>query len=239
MGAFTLLVVGIATRQLRGEALSALLREVMATAGALFALLIGATTLTLVLRIYGTDALVADWITGIPGGERTAVAAVLGAIGLCAFVLDAFEIIFVIVPIVIPPLLVRAPDAIWVAVLVLLSLQASFLLPPFGYALMMARSAMKEAVPLGAVLRSLAYALLDRGGDFLRLAVAEADVARTVAHDDERGEREAATALHDLGDSVDGDDAFVELTFGHKRPLRAPNRRRVRRRRRPQRGRGT
>ena len=156
MGAFTLLVVGIATRQLRGEALSALLREVMATAGALFALLIGATTLTLVLRIYGTDALVADWITGIPGGERTAVAAVLGAIGLCAFVLDAFEIIFVIVPIVIPPLLVRAPDAIWVAVLVLLSLQASFLLPPFGYALMMARSAMKEVVPLGAVLRSLA-----------------------------------------------------------------------------------
>jgi TRAP-type mannitol/chloroaromatic compound transport system permease large subunit len=41
-------------------------------------------------------------------------------------------------------------------VLVLLSLQASFLLPPFGYALMMARSAMKEAVPLGSVLRSLA-----------------------------------------------------------------------------------
>jgi TRAP-type mannitol/chloroaromatic compound transport system permease large subunit len=33
-----------------------------------------------------------------------------------------------------------------VAVLVLLSLQASFLLPPFGYALMMARSAMKEVV---------------------------------------------------------------------------------------------
>src|SRR5205085_865801 len=156
MGAFTLLVLGIGTRQLRGEVLSGLLQEVMATAGALFALLIGATTLTLVLRIYGTDALVANWITGIPGGERTAVAAVLGAIGLCAFVLDAFEIIFVIVPIVIPPLLVRAPDAIWVAVLVLLSLQASFLLPPFGYALMMARGAMKEVLPLAAVLRSLA-----------------------------------------------------------------------------------
>ena len=36
------------------------------------------------------------------------------------------------------------------------SLQASFLLPPFGYALMMARSAMKEAVSLRRVLRSLA-----------------------------------------------------------------------------------
>ncbi len=147
-GAFVLFTLGVATRRLRGALLRDMLREVMATAGALFALLIGATTLTLLLRIYGTDLLVSSWITGIPGSERFVVGAV--------FVLDAFEIIFVIVPIVIPPLLIRAPDAVWVAVLVLLSLQASFLLPPFGYALMMARSAMKEAVSLRRVLRSLA-----------------------------------------------------------------------------------
>jgi len=163
MGAFTLFAIGFATRRLRGQMLSSMLREVMATAGALFALLIGATTLTLMLRIYGTDVLVSNWITGLPGGERFVVAVVLGAIGLSAFVLDAFEIIFVVVPIVIPPLLIRAPDAVWVAVLVLLSLQASFLLPPFGYALMMARSAMKEVVPLASVLRSLAPFLLVQG----------------------------------------------------------------------------
>jgi tripartite ATP-independent transporter DctM subunit len=156
MGAFVLFAAGVATRRLRGVLLRDMLREVMATAGALFALLIGATTLTLLLRIYGTDLLVSNWITGLPGSERFVVGAVLVAVGLCAFVLDAFEIIFVIVPIVIPPLLIRAPDAIWVAVLVLLSLQASFLLPPFGYALMMARSAMKEAVSLRLVMRSLA-----------------------------------------------------------------------------------
>jgi tripartite ATP-independent transporter DctM subunit len=156
MGASVLLVAGVGTGRLRGDALGAMLRDVMATSGALFALLIGATTLTLMLRICGTDALVAGWITGMPGGERGVVAAVLGCIGLSAFVLDAFEIIFVIVPIVVPPLLVRAPDAVWVAVLVLLSLQASFLLPPFGYALMMARSAMKESVSLTSVLRELA-----------------------------------------------------------------------------------
>ena len=71
---------------------------------------------------------------------------VLGVIGLCAFVLDAFEIIFVIVPIVIPPLLIRVADARWVSVLVLLTLQSSFLLPPFGYALMMVRGVLKEPV---------------------------------------------------------------------------------------------
>jgi TRAP-type mannitol/chloroaromatic compound transport system permease large subunit len=88
------------------------------------------------------------------------VATVLGIIGLSAFVLDAFEIIFVVVPIVLPPLLVRVADARWVAVLVLLTLQTSFLLPPFGYALMMLRGTLKQAVPLGSLLRALAPFLI-------------------------------------------------------------------------------
>jgi tripartite ATP-independent transporter DctM subunit len=156
MGAFTLCVAGVAGGHLRGSALRTMLREVMATTGALFALLVGATTFTLVLRTLGSDRLVAEMIAALPLGATGTVAVVLAAIGLVAFVLDAFEIIFVIVPIVVPPLLVRVPDASWVAVLVLLTLQASFLLPPFGYALMMSRGALKESVPTGALARALA-----------------------------------------------------------------------------------
>ena len=95
-------------------------------------------------------------VSSIPGGDVTAVAVVLALIGISAFVLDAFEIIFVIVPIVIPPLLIRVADARWVAVLVLLTLQASFLLPPFGYALMMVRGVLKEPAAYRGLLRALA-----------------------------------------------------------------------------------
>ena len=56
------------------------------------------------------------------------------------------------------------------------------------------------------VLLGLLGALLDGQRHLLGLAVAEADAAVAVADHDERGEREAATALHDLGDAVDGDD---------------------------------
>src|SRR5205814_646109 len=122
----------------------------------LFGLLLAATTFTLMLRFLGTDRLVGDWVVAIPGGDVAVVAVVLASIGLCAFVLDAFEIIFVIVPILIPPLLVRVADARWVAVLVLLTLQTSFLLPPFGYALMMVRGTLKTTVPLAALVRALA-----------------------------------------------------------------------------------
>ncbi len=54
----------------------------MAMTGALFALLIAATTFTLVLRLLGTDRLVDDWVVGLPGGDLVVVAVVLGVIGL-------------------------------------------------------------------------------------------------------------------------------------------------------------
>jgi TRAP-type mannitol/chloroaromatic compound transport system permease large subunit len=79
----------------------------------------------------------------------------LVTLGACALVLDAFEMIFVVVPLVAPALLARVPDAPWVAVLVLLILQASFVIPPFGYAVMMARSRSKSAVRTAALARAL------------------------------------------------------------------------------------
>jgi tripartite ATP-independent transporter DctM subunit len=156
MGASALLVAGLATGRLRGAALNKVLADAIALTGALFALLLAATTFTLVLRLLGTADLVGKMVSSIPGGDLTAVAVVLSVIGISAFVLDAFEIIFVIVPIVIPPLLIRIADARWVSVLVLLTLQSSFLLPPFGYALMMVRGVLKEPVAFRPFLRALA-----------------------------------------------------------------------------------
>jgi TRAP-type mannitol/chloroaromatic compound transport system permease large subunit len=160
MGAFTLLSAGLITGRLRGAVLRELLHDAIAITGALFSLLIAATTFTLVLRLLGTDRLVDNLVAAIPGSEVLAVAVVLGVIGLCAFVLDAFEIIFVIVPIIIPPLLVRVADARWVAVLVLLTLQSSFLLPPFGYALMMVRGAARDPAPFRPFVQALIPFLL-------------------------------------------------------------------------------
>jgi tripartite ATP-independent transporter DctM subunit len=160
MGAFALLSGGLISGHLRGAVLRELLHDAIAITGALFSLLIAATTFTLVLRLLGTDRLVNNLVAAIPGGDIPAVAVVLGVIGLCAFVLDAFEIIFVIVPIVIPALLIRVADARWVAVLVLLTLQSSFLLPPFGYALMMVRGAAKNPAPFRPFMRALLPFLL-------------------------------------------------------------------------------
>ncbi len=139
-GGVALFLFGLLSGNLPRAVLSAVLRDTMAITGALFALLVGATTFTLVLRAFETDRWISSVLSGLGGSEFVLLAAVLAGLALCSFVLDAFEIIFVVLPVVMPPLLMRVPDATWVAVLTLLMLQTSFLLPPSGYAILMVRS---------------------------------------------------------------------------------------------------
>lgn len=156
MGGTALLLFGWLSGGLGAGAFRAVLRDTMAVSGALFALFVAATTFTLLFRAFGSDRLLDHWVTLVPGGATGAAIAVLVVFALSAFVLDAFEIVFVIVPIVMPPVLTRAPDAVWISVLALLALQASFLVPPTGYAVMMARSAMATKTALRPLMSALA-----------------------------------------------------------------------------------
>jgi TRAP-type mannitol/chloroaromatic compound transport system permease large subunit len=137
-----------------------LLLETLALSGALFALLVGATTFSLVFRLFGTDA----WLSGllIDSSLPPALLAlgILALVGVCALVLDAFEMIFVIIPLVAPVLVLRLGDAQQVAVLLLLMLQLSFLLPPMGYAAVLVRSARLRAGDVVLPWSALARALL-------------------------------------------------------------------------------
>jgi TRAP-type mannitol/chloroaromatic compound transport system permease large subunit len=109
-----------------------------------------------VLRLLGTDKLVESYLLGLSGGQMTVLIVGLGAIALSALALDAFEIIFVVVPILAPAILMRAPDAVWVGVLILLVVQTSFLLPPFGAALILARSTLATGARLADTIAALA-----------------------------------------------------------------------------------
>jgi len=154
-GGMALFVIGLASRTLTARVLGQVLRDTAAITGALFALFVGATTFTLVVRAFGTDQVIADIVQQIPGGAMGSVLAVMLLLWLCAFALDAFEIIFVIIPLVMPPLLTRVDDPVWVSALTLLALQSSFLLPPLGYAVMMARTLFPARVDLRALMQAL------------------------------------------------------------------------------------
>jgi len=155
-GAAMLLAAGLATRALSWAQWRLVLVDTLNLSGALLALLVGATAFSLVFRLWGTDQWIARVVLGSPLEPVATAALVLLVVALCAWVLDAFEMIFVIIPIVAPLLILLLGDAQQTAVLLLLLLQLGFLIPPLGYAVMMARSSSGLTGPtLGATLRAV------------------------------------------------------------------------------------
>jgi len=121
-------------RELTLRALGDVVRLVTRISGALFLLIMAAGTFSLVFRGFGGDRLARDLITTTLPPEA-AVPAVFAALVVFGFFLDAIEIVFLVVPVAVPPLIALGGDPLWLGVLVALTLQTSFLLPPAGFAI--------------------------------------------------------------------------------------------------------
>ena len=99
----------------------------------IFLILIGATLFSLVFRALGGDDMVSRALTDLPGGANGAVLIVMLSVFLLGFVMDAFEIIFVVIPIVAPALLMLpGVDPVWLGIMIAVNLQTSYMHPPLG-----------------------------------------------------------------------------------------------------------
>jgi TRAP-type mannitol/chloroaromatic compound transport system permease large subunit len=108
----------------------------------IFTILIGATLFSLVFRGLRGDDMVAHALADLPGGAAGAILVVMAAMFLLGFVMDAFEIIFVVVPIVAPPLLAMpSVNPIWLGIMMAMNLQMSYMHPPLGPTLFYLRGA--------------------------------------------------------------------------------------------------
>jgi TRAP-type mannitol/chloroaromatic compound transport system permease large subunit len=126
--------LALALRQVRRAGyLAATVTRTAQTTSMIFTILIGATLFSLVFRGLGGDDMVHRALSDLPGGAAGAILAVMLAMFLLGFVMDAFEIIFVVVPIVAPPLLaMEGVDPIWLGVMMAVNLQTSYMHPPLG-----------------------------------------------------------------------------------------------------------
>ena len=121
----------------------------------IFAILIGASIFSLIFRGVGGDELI-DLIFGsLPGGPYVALLFVLFLVFLLGFILDFIEICYVIVPLVAPPLLMMGFDPVWLAILLAINLQTSFLTPPFGFSLFYLRGVADESIKTSEIYKGV------------------------------------------------------------------------------------
>jgi TRAP-type mannitol/chloroaromatic compound transport system permease large subunit len=125
--------LGLALHQVwRAGFLAATLTKTTQMTAMIFTILISATLFSLVFRGLGGDDMVHRSLANLPGGAAGAILIVMLAMFLLGFVMDAFEIIFVVVPIVAPPLLLMGADPIWLGIMMAVNLQTSYMHPPLG-----------------------------------------------------------------------------------------------------------
>lgn len=145
VGAFGALCLALWKRKLSVPIFKNVLQETTKTTGFIFAILIGATAFSLVLRGLGGDELIERALLGLPFGPIGIIATILFCVFLLGFFLDWIELTLIVLPLVAPVVVGLGFDPVWFTVLFAVCLQTSFLTPPVGFAIFY----LKGAAPPG------------------------------------------------------------------------------------------
>lgn len=145
-GAVGAIMLTIFNRTFSFETLSYAAMETVKMTSMIFMILIGATAFSLVFNESGGADVVHTFFAEELGNKWLFISIAMIAIFILGFFVDFLEITFIVIPILVPILVVFEIDPIWFAILVAINLQASFLTPPFGFALFYLKGAAGDMV---------------------------------------------------------------------------------------------
>jgi tripartite ATP-independent transporter DctM subunit len=121
----------------------------------IFMILIGATAFSLVFNELGGGDMAMEFFAGDMGEKWMFIFIAMLVIFLLGFFIDFIEIAFVVVPILVPIVASFGIDPVWFAILIAMNLQASFLTPPFGFALFYLKGAAGDKVSTGVIYKGV------------------------------------------------------------------------------------
>ncbi len=150
-------VGAIALAMVKGQFSWAALRRVsdvtLRTTTMVIFILLGSTAFSLVFRGVEGDRFMLDLLSNLPGGTTGFLFVSMAIIFFLGFFIDFFEIAFIVVPLFVPAAQQLGIDLVWYGVVLGANLQASFLTPPFGFALFYLRGVAPPEVTTGEIYR--------------------------------------------------------------------------------------
>ena len=155
IGAMGALALAAVQGKLGLSVLRSAMHSTMMISSMIFLILIGASMFSLVFRMFDGEALVKEFLHGMPGGVNAAMLFLMAVIFVLGFVLDFIEIMFLVLPIVAPIMLMFDISPIWFGIMIAVNLQTSFLTPPFGFSLFYLRSVAPPSVTTMHIYRGI------------------------------------------------------------------------------------
>lgn len=137
MGALGATLLAAINRRLNLKNMIAAMDQTLKLTSMVFIILIGATFFGYIFTQLGGHHVVDNFLLNLPGGNIGFIFFVMLVIFILGFFIDFIEITFIVVPLLAPiaKALFGADMMVWFGVLIAMNLQASFLTPPFGFAL--------------------------------------------------------------------------------------------------------
>jgi tripartite ATP-independent transporter DctM subunit len=176
VGALGATLLALGYRRLTFRKLWNVLVSTFNTTAYIFAIFLGATVFSFVLRELGGDELIEHLIGSTGFGPNGTVLFILFIVFLLGFVLDWIEISLIVLPLMRPIVnslgldipgfdTIDEPALVWFVILVAVTLQTSFLTPPVGFALFYLKGVCPPEIKLTDIYRGiLPFVLLQLTG---------------------------------------------------------------------------
>jgi tripartite ATP-independent transporter DctM subunit len=118
-------------------------------------ILMCAQAFSLAFRGLQGERLVQDFFAFLPGGINADIWFLMFIIFVLGFFIEWIEISYIAVPLFLPVFLAANVDMVWLATLICVNLQTSFITPPFGWALFFLRGVVPPEVTTGDIYRGI------------------------------------------------------------------------------------
>jgi tripartite ATP-independent transporter DctM subunit len=118
-------------------------------------ILICAQVFSLAFRGLQGEKLVQDFFAFLPGGINADIWFLMLIIFILGFFIEWIEISYIAVPLFLPVFVAAGVDMVWLATLICVNLQTSFLTPPFGWALFFLRGVAPPEITTGDIYRGI------------------------------------------------------------------------------------
>ncbi|MBX9871171.1 MAG: TRAP transporter large permease subunit [Burkholderiaceae bacterium] len=135
MGAVGSVLITVFSRRFTMKILKDVALETAKITAIMMLILMLAQVFALAFRgLHGED-LITKMFDLLPGGVNSDIWFMMALIFILGFFIEWIEISYIAVPLFLPVLLAQGVDPVWLAMLITVNLQSSFLTPPFGWAL--------------------------------------------------------------------------------------------------------
>jgi tripartite ATP-independent transporter DctM subunit len=155
MGALGSILVTAIGGRMRWQVLKDTVFDTTKITAQMMFILICAQIFAIAFRGLQGEKLVEDLFQVLPGGVNADIWFMLIIIFFLGFFIEWIEICYIAVPLFLPIFQAQGVDLVWIAALVCVMLQTSFLTPPFGWALFYLRGVAPKEITTGDIYRGV------------------------------------------------------------------------------------